>query len=279
LDANTIGTYGVVETVLPSGDYTTSEAILVATNHLNRYKSPIFTVTINGVDLSEITGESLDQVRLGKLYRLTIPEDGVVLEETITEIRWDNVYDRPGVFYITLSEDLEGAVQFYHEQSKETTANSAISDKRNTETTQAIDELSWYIGDADDILNQSGMYLGDEHIEYMENEYETDNYLASYFIQEKRFVTGTEEVSLTSGSWVTQAITLDPVLDTVDYMVVVCRDEEDQSISTHVTGFTYEISDKTTGGFTINLYASTTATVNIRWMLIGKKGVVIDGNS
>lgn len=280
LDASTISTYGVIETVLPSGDYTQAEAFLVATNHLNRYKSPIFTVTINGVDLSNITGESLDQVRLGKLYRLTIPEDDVVLEETITEIRWENVYDRPGVFYITLSEDLEGAVQFYHEQSKETTANSAISDKRSKETNEAINTLEFYVGDADDIMEQMGLSLDEQSkLVYSENETEDDNFIASLMVQNKRVLTGKMNVSFSANTWFTGSIMFNSPLDTTDYMVVVCRDEEDQSISTHVTGFSYEISSKTTSGFTISLYATNNVTANVRWMLIGKKGVVINAAS
>ena len=275
LDADTISTYGVIEQVLASEDYTASEAYLVAQNHLNRYKRPIYTVNIDGYDLSQITGDSFDRIALGKLYRLTIPDDGVVIEETITAIAWENVYDKPEFCYITLSEDLGTAIQIFHAQGKTSEKTSSLSDKRNQQTTQAIEDIELYIGDADDIMEQQGLVLDQQgKLVYKENETADDNFVASYLVQEKRVLTDSFNATLTANTWATKSITLDPILDTMDYMVIVCRDEEDQSISTHISGFEYEICNKTTSGFDIKLFATAAVTCNFRWLLVGKKGVV-----
>lgn len=112
MDADTISTYGVIEVSLSGRNYTQQQATTVAGAYLERHKRPIYSITIDGADLSGITGETLDRMALGKKYRLAIPEDGVVLEETITAIRWPNVYDNPGKCTVYLAEPPETAVTF-----------------------------------------------------------------------------------------------------------------------------------------------------------------------
>ena len=104
MDADTISTYGVIEKVLTDRNYTTQQAQQVATRYLSQHKHPVYSVSIDGVDFSSVTGETLDRVKIGKLYRLTIPEDLVVIEEPIISIEWPDVYDEPNYIRLVFSQ-------------------------------------------------------------------------------------------------------------------------------------------------------------------------------
>jgi hypothetical protein len=111
MDADTISEYGVIERKL-NGDYTDSEAAIVAAAYLAKYKRPSYTVTVDGIDFSALTGEPLDRVEIGKLYRLVIPEDGVTIEQPIVTISWRDVINSPNVVTVTLSKPNTTLIDF-----------------------------------------------------------------------------------------------------------------------------------------------------------------------
>lgn len=113
MDADTISTYGIIEKkVNGNPEYTQAQAQAAAQSYLARYKRPRYTVTISAEDLYRITGESLDQVQIGKRYRLALPEDGVTVEENITQISWGNVFDNEGDVDLILAEEESDLVSF-----------------------------------------------------------------------------------------------------------------------------------------------------------------------
>ena len=112
IDADTMSQYGLVEKMLQGSNYMQSEAQAVAAAYFDRYKRPIYSVTINGQDLSTITGEPLDLMRIGKKYRLTVPDESVVLEETITALTWKDVYNSPNEVTIQLNEEGKSLINY-----------------------------------------------------------------------------------------------------------------------------------------------------------------------
>lgn len=131
LDADTISVYGPIETVLNANDYTEEEAILVATNYLERHKRPSVSVQIDGIDFSDVTGEPLDRVELGKLYRFAVKDS--VVEEHVTSIQWKNVYSEGGTVWIQLSEEQETALRIIHDQGVSQNNSSTLQNKRESE--------------------------------------------------------------------------------------------------------------------------------------------------
>ena len=111
MDADTISEYGVIERKL-TGSYTSAEAEIVASAYLAKYKRPTYTVTVDGVDFSALTGESLDRVEIGKLYRLVIPEDNVIIEQPIVTISWKDLVNSPEVVTVTLSKPVTTLIDF-----------------------------------------------------------------------------------------------------------------------------------------------------------------------
>lgn len=71
--------------------------------YLDRHGHPETVITVNALDLSAATGETLDAFRLGKLCRLAIPDRELTLEQRITAISKPDVYSAPGQMILTLS--------------------------------------------------------------------------------------------------------------------------------------------------------------------------------
>lgn len=120
-DSTAIGRYGIIERHL-SGDEEAAETgetesveqdhasrrqqiMRVAQAYLEKYKKPKCTIQISGADFSEVTGEPLDKVEIGNLYRLALPDYGTTVEETVISVHWDDIYTGGFACTITLSED------------------------------------------------------------------------------------------------------------------------------------------------------------------------------
>jgi hypothetical protein len=67
-----------------------------------------------------VTGETLDRVALGKLYRLAVPEDNVSIEENIIQISWNDVYGNPEDVDLTLAEEEKTLVSIIKQKNEET---------------------------------------------------------------------------------------------------------------------------------------------------------------
>ena len=129
MDSDTISTYGVIEKALSTSEYTYDEAVLMATSYIEKHKHPTHSVTINGVDLSSITGETLDRFKIGKLYRLILP-DNEPIDGIIVKLTWNDVYNLPGVVSITLSaEQDQTTYTLLQSQSTEIYGNNGIKEK------------------------------------------------------------------------------------------------------------------------------------------------------
>lgn len=145
MDADTIGTYGVIERKLPDRDYTAAQAATVATAYLTRHKRPVYSIQISGKDFSAATGETLDRVAIGKMYRLAIPEDSIVAEYNVVEIQWPDCIRAPETVQITLSEPDSTLVDFIARQSSDSSGAGGAAeyqDRKNKEAEEGIGEAA-----------------------------------------------------------------------------------------------------------------------------------------
>lgn len=145
MDADTIGIYGVIERKLPGRDYTAAQAATVATAYLTRHKRPVFSIQISGKDFSTATGETLDRVAIGKMYRLAIPEDSIVAEYNVVEIQWPDCIRAPETAQITLSEPESTLVDFVNRQYSDYNGaggSAEYQDKKNKEAEAGIGDAA-----------------------------------------------------------------------------------------------------------------------------------------
>lgn len=116
MDADTISTYGIIEREVPTGSgFTRSEAEYKVQEYLRKHKAPKISIEMTGEDLSQMTGESLDTFRIGKLFRLALPKYGITIEKPITSMSWDDPYNKPRWFTVNLADPEDTAITFLHD--------------------------------------------------------------------------------------------------------------------------------------------------------------------
>ena len=121
-DTTSQNQYGIVEYHITETGYTAAQAQRIAQAFLDAHKEPKLSVTIDAVDLFAITGESWDKLEIGKRYRLTIPEDGVVIEQLVVGLHYDEEYAEgsciPERAHVTLAADPDDVVNYLKKQRK-----------------------------------------------------------------------------------------------------------------------------------------------------------------
>lgn len=179
LDADTIGTWGIVEREVPTGgSFTETEALRAASEFIRKHKNPKVSIEISAEDLSYITGETLDTFRIGKLFRLAMPDYNLTKEENITAMSWEDVYSRPEEVSVSLADEEDTAVTYIHNTSAIGSGMTAgggggggggarkkqddtFKEYRTNfqRTDYLIDMNAQHLNRAGDILQQAGMYI------------------------------------------------------------------------------------------------------------------------
>ena len=82
-----------------------SEAELLrwANERIKNHCDPAVTVTVQAIDLSDETGETLDTLRLGAMCRMPIPGLPSPIQQTITKISWPNKIAEPKRATVTMA--------------------------------------------------------------------------------------------------------------------------------------------------------------------------------
>ncbi|MBO7669893.1 MAG: hypothetical protein J6S60_04820 [Oscillospiraceae bacterium] len=103
-DAASIAAWGRREGYCKVDDgATAAQAADICSRYLAKRKDPAVAISINMADLSGVTGEALDRIRCGKLYRLALPRFGVTMDETVAAIAWPDVIGRPAEARVSLA--------------------------------------------------------------------------------------------------------------------------------------------------------------------------------
>ena len=114
------GSYGVIEHVeVNSGLETEAELRRWANEKLDVHAQPLDTIEIEGLELADATGESLDRLRIGRVCRVPLPEYGTVIEEKITRIQYQDKLFAPEVVQVTLANAQEDIAQILADAIKE----------------------------------------------------------------------------------------------------------------------------------------------------------------
>ena len=102
------GTYGVIcKTEVDQSLETEEDLRAWANERLRKHAMPAVTVEVEGLELADATGESLDRIRLGRLCRIPLPEFGTTIEERVTELNYQDKVHQPEVVTVKLSNQAE----------------------------------------------------------------------------------------------------------------------------------------------------------------------------
>lgn len=109
--------YGIVERPVSTGSgYTKDEAEYVVNRYLAKHKKPLMSISIEAIELSSITGESLDRFKIGRKFRLALPDYGIdPVEDVITELSWKGLYSGFEQVTVNLGDQEDGVVNFLHD--------------------------------------------------------------------------------------------------------------------------------------------------------------------
>lgn len=112
IDGPTVGVWGIITKTITAGEGVTAESLKsYITRYLEDHKNPRNSIEINGVDLATATEESLDSFRIGRLFRLALPDYGVKMEERILVRSIADVYgDLRGV-RLTLASNIRDTAE------------------------------------------------------------------------------------------------------------------------------------------------------------------------
>lgn len=159
-DAATIAQYGIIEKETGSGNLTEEQATRIAQAYLDAHKLPKRSIEIDGDDLSEITGESLDSFVCGKKFRLAIPEDNLIIEDYITKVSFQDAINS-SVANVIIGDEQDAAINFFQAQASSTKASKGAK-KKQDKLDEAFEKSFAKVDETGAILEQAGMKL-DSH--------------------------------------------------------------------------------------------------------------------
>lgn len=104
MDSPNISVYGLrTETQNLNEGLTTAQKEAIVQSYLRNHDHPTISISINAVELAQITGLAIDELRVGKLCRIVIPWLHITVEEVITEKRWSDLLEDAENVSITLA--------------------------------------------------------------------------------------------------------------------------------------------------------------------------------
>ena len=111
LDADTIGTYGVITRYMDGDpDIGIDELTKQGRAYLEAHKTPAVSVTMDAVDWYEATEEPFDRFTLGRVCRVCLPDYGKTIRQRVIALSWPDVYGQPDQVTVTLASESTTAV-------------------------------------------------------------------------------------------------------------------------------------------------------------------------
>ena len=126
--------YGVVCKVeTDSSKETEAELLAWSQERLARHCEPGVTVTVNALDLSAETGEPLDNIVLGALCQMPLPEYNTTIKEFVTKLNWSDKVREPEKITVTLANTLEDVASIVNSLSKSSSGGAKAAAKKGEE--------------------------------------------------------------------------------------------------------------------------------------------------
>ena len=148
-------TWGRVSRVETDQSLTTEDALRAwAKDRLRRHCTPKITVQISGLELSESTGEALDQLTLGAVCRVPLPEYGTTVSERIVKLSWrDKIRDQESVS-VTLANELTDVQTILKQERTRSGRGGRAGAKKDEE------DHAWFVDTTDHVAMVAETIVG-----------------------------------------------------------------------------------------------------------------------
>ena len=110
--------YGLIETVISGANDTAAIAQRTVKSYMRNHKTPRISVTIDGIELSQLTGEPLDRFAIGKMMRLALPDYGETVTETLTSLAFPSIYKQPNSCTVTMNSEEDRVIRYIKKAQK-----------------------------------------------------------------------------------------------------------------------------------------------------------------
>ena len=126
--------YGVIEKVETDASID-SEAELRrwANERLDTHAEPNVTIDVEGFELANATGESLDRMVLGRACRVPLTEYGTTIQERIVTLTYPDKIHQPEVFKATLANNREDVTKIIADNMKKSGKGGRTAGKQSKE--------------------------------------------------------------------------------------------------------------------------------------------------
>ena len=129
-----VAQYGVIEKVETDNEIDTqAELRRWATERLAFHSEPTVTIDVDGLELADATGESLDRMQLGAFCRIPLPEYGTTISERIVSLNYTDKIHQQEVVKITLANNRENATKIIQDAIKKGGKGARTSSKKGKE--------------------------------------------------------------------------------------------------------------------------------------------------
>ena len=138
------GTYGVISHVETDTSIDSKSALKAwAQERLKRHAQPVITIDVEGLELADATGETMDRFNINRICRIPLPEFGETITERITELNYPDVVHSPQVVRVTLSNASEDVTHLSLTQILTESAKKSAGGGRGA-ARQAKEDHAWF---------------------------------------------------------------------------------------------------------------------------------------
>ena len=131
INGSTVDTWGIkAKTITAQDNVTQSSLKTYIKQYLEDHKNPRVSIECDAEDLSSITGEDIDRLQKGRLFRLALPDYGVSMEERILAVRTISAYDEPEHVRLTLANSIRDTADTLVYIDKAVTGGASSSSAR-----------------------------------------------------------------------------------------------------------------------------------------------------
>ena len=131
INGSTIDTWGIKAKTITAQDNVTQASLKTyIKQYLQDHQNPRVSIECDAEDLSSITGEDIDRLQKGRIFRLALPDYGVSMEERILAVRTISAYDDPEHVRLTLANSIRDTADTLVYIDKAVTGGASSSSAR-----------------------------------------------------------------------------------------------------------------------------------------------------
>ena len=130
--------------------------------YFDRYRDPSVQIEIDGFELHRLTGEPLDEMRLGRLCRVALPDYDTVFSERMVSLTYPDLLRQPERVRVSLANKKLTAAKSFSSLNRSASANAASS-RRNALSSQqnrySLTATDRHVTAQGDILHRAGLEI------------------------------------------------------------------------------------------------------------------------